>query len=88
MAELLRKRWEPRFQGMTRRDRQGCDYDAYLPDPLADWNLTLPADVAADIADAETAIRDLNQAGTTHVSLEGLARFLLKFWLCRSRCKR
>jgi Fic family protein len=63
---------------MTRRDRQGCDYDAYLPDPLADWNLTLPADVAADIADAETAIRDLNQAGTTHVSLEGLARFLLR----------
>jgi len=78
MAELLRKRWDARFQGMTRRDRQGCNYDAYLPDPLAGWNLTLPGDVAADIADAETAIRDLNQAGTTHVSLEGLARFLLR----------
>jgi Fic family protein len=63
---------------MTRRDRQGCNYDAYLPDPLADWSLTLPGDVAADIADAETAIRGLNQAGTTHVSLEGLARFLLR----------
>lgn len=78
MAELLRRRWEPRFQGLTRRDRQGCSYDAYLPDHLAGWNLTLPGDVAADIADAETAIRDLNQAGTTHVSLEGLARFLLR----------
>lgn len=78
MAELLRKRWEARYQGMTRSDRQGCNYDAYLPDPLAAWNLTLPGDVAADIADAETAIRDLNQAGTTHVSLEGLARFLLR----------
>lgn len=78
MAELLNKRWEPRFQGMTRRDRQGCNYDAYLPDPLAGWSLTLPGDVAADIADAETAIRDLNRAGTTHVSLEGLARFLLR----------
>ena len=78
MAELLRKRWEPRSQGMTRRDRQGCDYDAYLPDPLAGWSLTLAADVAADLADAEAAIRDLNQAGTTHVSLEGLARFLLR----------
>jgi Fic family protein len=63
---------------MTRRDRQGCNYAAYLPDPLAGWNLTLPGDVAADIADAETAIRDLNQAGTIHVSLEGLARFLLR----------
>jgi Fic family protein len=63
---------------MTRRDRQGCSYDAYLPDPLAGWDLTLPGDLAADIADAETAIRDLNEAGTSHVSLEGLARFLLR----------
>src|SRR3990170_3929025 len=78
MAEYLRKRWEPRFEGMIRRHRQGCNYDAYLPDPLDGWNLTLPGDLAADIADAETAIRDLNQAGTTHVSLEGLARFLLR----------
>ncbi len=78
MAEYVRRRWEPRFEGMTRRDRQGCSYDAYLPDPLAGWNLTLPGDLAADIADAETAIRDLNEAGTSHVSLEGLARFLLR----------
>src|SRR3990172_2329098 len=78
MAELLRRRWEPRFQGLPRRDRQGCNHDAYLPDQLAGWNLTLPGDVVADIADAETAIRDLNQAGATHVSLEGLARFLLR----------
>ena len=78
MAEYLRKRWEPSFQGLTRRDRQGCNYDAYLPDALAEWSLILPSDLAADIADAETAIRDLNQAGTSHVSLEGLARFLLR----------
>jgi Fic family protein len=78
MAEYVRKRWEPRFEGMTRRDRQGCSYDAYLPDSLAGWNLTLPGDLAADIADAEAAIRDLNEAGTNHVSLEGLARFLLR----------
>ena len=78
MAELLHKRWEPQFEGLTRRDRHGCNYDAYLPDPLSGWNLTLPSDLAADIADAETAIRDLNQAGTSHVSLEGLARFLLR----------
>jgi len=78
MAEHVRRRWEPRFEGLTRRDRQGCSYDAYLPDPLAGWDLTLPGDLAADIADAETAIRDLNRAGTSHVSLEGLARFLLR----------
>jgi len=66
------------IQGATRRDRQGCYYDAYLPDPLVGWNLTLPSDLAADISDAERAISDLNQAGTSHTSLAGLARFLLR----------
>jgi Fic family protein len=78
MAEYLRRQWGPLFEGLSRRDRQGCSYDAYVPDPLAGWNLTLPSDLAADIADAEAAIRDLNQAGMSHVSLEGLARFLLR----------
>lgn len=63
---------------LSRRDRQGCDYDAYLPDPLAGWELVLPADLVADLSDAEAAIRRLNATGTSHVSLEGLARFLLR----------
>lgn len=78
MAELVRERWEPRFEGMSRRDRQGCSYDAYIPDPLAGWPLELAGDLSADISDAEMAIRDLNDTDTTHVSLEGLARFLLR----------
>ena len=78
MAALIRSRWTSSFQGMSRRDRQGCDYDAYLPDPLAGWELVLPADLVADLGDAETAIRRLNATGTSHVSLEGLARFLLR----------
>lgn len=63
---------------MSRRDRNGCWYDAYLPDPLDRWELSMPADVAADVADAEQAVRNLNQNGTAHISLEGLARFLLR----------
>ena len=78
MASHVRKRWDANFQGMSRRDRRGCDYDAYLADPLADWDLSIPADVAADVADAEAAVRALHDAGTTHVSFEGLARFLLR----------
>ncbi len=78
MAEYLQRRWAPRFEGATRRDRQGCRYEAYLPDPLGSWNLLLPGDLAADIADAEAAVRDLNRTGTSHVSFEGLARFLLR----------
>ena len=78
MASQLRRRWDAHFQGMSRRDRQGCWYLAYLPDPLSGWDPSIPADVAADIADAEAAVRHLNDAGTSHVSLEGLARFLLR----------
>lgn len=78
MSELIRKHWEPQFQGMSRRDRMGCKYNAYLPDRLSGWDVLLPSDLAADIADAETAVRDLNQSGTRHLSLEGLARFLLR----------
>jgi len=63
---------------VSRRDRRGCRYDAYVPDLLAGWNLVMPADVAADVADAEAAIRDLNAGGATHPALEGLARFLLR----------
>ena len=78
MATLIRSRWTSVFEGMSRRDRQGCDYDAYLPDPLTGWNPVLPADLVADLSDAEAAIRRLNATGTSHVSLEGLARFLLR----------
>ena len=78
MGQHLRSRWVSRFEGMSRRDRRGCDYDAFVPDPLVGWRFPVEADIAADVADAEAAIRDLNLAGTTHVSLEGLARFLLR----------
>src|SRR5262245_38742345 len=78
MGQHIHSRWVSRFVGMSRRDRRGCDYDAFVPDPLAGCSFPVDADIAADVADAETAIRDLNHAGTTHVSLEGLARFLLR----------
>lgn len=78
MATQLRSHWASRFEGMSRRDRKGCDYAAYLPDPLAGWKLSIPGEVAADVADAEAAVRRLNDAGTTHVGIEGLARFLLR----------
>ena len=42
------------------------------------WNLTLPGDLAADIADAETAVQDLNTSEVEHANLVGLARVLLR----------
>ena len=78
MAQRISLLWTPRFEGVSRAERKGCSYESYLPDPLAGWDLNLPADLAADIADAEAAARALNAAGTSHASLEGLARFLLR----------
>lgn len=78
MGTLTRNRWSSSYEGMSRRDRQGCDYDAYLPDLLTGWDLVLSADLVADLSDAEAAIRRLNMSDTSHVSLEGLARFLLR----------
>jgi Fic family protein len=78
VAELIDAWWSAGLDGMSRRDRQGCRYQAYLPDRLAGWDLVLSGDLAADLADAESAVRRLNDAGTNHVSLEGLARFLLR----------
>ena len=77
MASTLQRHWEARFEGMSRQERSGGTYHAYLPDPLLDWDLLLPADVSADIADAETAIRTLNDTAG-HINLEGLATFLLR----------
>ncbi|MFT3854431.1 MAG: Fic family protein [Ilumatobacteraceae bacterium] len=78
VGALIRRRWTSTFQGISRRDRQGCGYDAFVPDRLVGWNPVLLVDLVADVADAESAVRQLNAAGTTHVSLEGLARFLLR----------
>ena len=78
MGTLIPSHWTATFDGMSRRDRQGCDYDAYLPDRLRGWDLVLSAELMADLADAEAAIRRLNASGASHVSLEGLARFLLR----------
>ena len=78
MAEYLTRRWEPRFEGATLADRRGGSYRPYLPDLLAGWNPLIAADLAGGLARAESAVRALNDSGTEHFALEGLARFLLR----------
>ena len=78
MAKLLPKTWKPNYEGQSRQDREGGSYESYQPDPLEGWNLSLPGDLAADIADAEKAVHDLNASEAEHASLEGMARVLLR----------
>lgn len=58
------------------RHQRACGYDAFIPDALADLNLTIDASVAGTISDAEGAIRTLNAAAGP--ALKPLARLLLR----------
>jgi Fic family protein len=72
-------KWEPNLGAFGgRRARQGFHYRAYVPDPIVDLDVGLPADVAAAVVDAEVAVRQLNEAGIRLRSLESLARQLLR----------
>ena len=58
------------------RYRRSCEYDAFLPEPVAGVDVVLPGDVAGVVSDAEKAIADLNRA--TGPELMPLARLLLR----------
>ena len=79
MAQTLSRSWNDILDaGISRRARRPCQYDAYLPDRLADWAISLPADVAADVSDAERAVAEMNSLGPQLANLEAVARLLLR----------
>ena len=79
MARLVKLRWRAEFSsGLPRRDRQGCEYEAYIPDPLMGRKLMLDGSTAADVADAESALIRLNVKARSLINSEALARLLLR----------
>lgn len=79
MATVIRSRWVSDLTpGLPRRDRGGCEYEAYVPDPLTGRSFVLDGGVAADVADAERAIQRLDPEAETLVGTEALARLLLR----------
>ncbi len=79
MATLKQARWvADAVSGVPRADRRSCEYSAYLPDPLADCSVTLSGEVAADVADAETALARLDVRAGALTCTEALARLLLR----------
>ena len=64
--------------GVPRRDRQSCEYELYIPDPVGGRSIALDGPVAADVADAETAITRLNLEARALSNSEALARLLLR----------
>lgn len=78
MAYFVTKYWVSEGEGITRNDRRGCEYAAYVPDPLAGRTFTLDGEVAADVADAEAAISRLNAEAASLANTEAIARLLLR----------
>ena len=70
--------WEGNLTARTRRERSACTYRAYVPDPLVGRQLALPADLVADLADAERAVAALQNRNTGLASIESVARLLLR----------
>lgn len=67
MAKVVRRTWQSDLSSLSRRDRGPCEYDVYMPDRLAERAFTLDGDVAADVADAEAAMRRLNTSAAALV---------------------
>src|SRR3990170_2461909 len=58
------------------RYRRACEYDAFVPDPVAEIEVSFPGDVAAMVSEAERAIAQLNRSAGPE--LAPLARLLLR----------
>ena len=79
MARVEKRHWEGGGEsGLPRRDRLSCDYEVYLPDRLMGRVFALDGMVAADVAEAETAITRLDLGARTLSDSEALARLLLR----------
>lgn len=79
MSKVVKRTWRSDLSsGLPRRDRTACDYEAYIPDLLVGRPIVLDGEVAADVTDAETAIRRFDADAAALADTEALARLLLR----------
>jgi len=79
VSQVLRRRWQSGLAaGLSRKERQGCAYEAYVPDLLARRQFRLEGSVAADVSDAERALARLDASAAALANTEALARLLLR----------
>jgi len=79
VASAIKLRWKPHpSSGLPRRDRAGCDYQAYVPDELTGRPFSLDGATSADVSDAERAVERLNRHAGALADSEAVARLLLR----------
>lgn len=74
--EFIDRVWEGSGYG-ARRDRRPFRYQAFVPDPIRDWDEPIAGRAAEAVAAATAAVRELQSAGAGH-DLETLATPLLR----------
>jgi Fic family protein len=76
---LIKRQWRADLGAFGgRKARRGFFYEAFLPDRIAELNLSIPIDVAEAAVVAETAVRDLGAHPPGDVSWDALGRQLLR----------
>ena len=76
-GRLERRRWPPEPDLYApARYRRPCDYEVFIPDPIAALDIELSGDLAGVVSDAESAIAALN--AEARPALLPLARLLLR----------
>ncbi|MBO0802796.1 MAG: Fic family protein [Nocardiopsaceae bacterium] len=78
MSRVIRGRWPGNPSAPSRRGREPCEYEAYVPDRLTGRSIVLEGDVAADVAAAEAAMARMEAEASALADTEALARLLLR----------
>ena len=78
MSKVLQRQWLGSSHATSGCERLPCGYETYVPDLLTERVIRLDGDVAADVADAEVAIRRLDAAGTAVADINAFGRLLLR----------
>jgi hypothetical protein len=74
MPAVVKARWVPTASSWLARSARGaCDYEAYVPDRLADRSFVLYGETAADAADAERAVEQLQHEARSLADSEAVA---------------
>jgi Fic family protein len=77
-GRFVTRTWTGQPGAQTTAERRGAKYRAFVPHPIADLELLLPGEVAGALETASATVRELNAAPLKLVSLEAVARHLLR----------
>ena len=70
--EFIERVWEGSGYG-ARRDRRPFRYQAFVPDPIGDWDEPITGRAAEAVATATAAVRELQSAGAGTSDLARMA---------------